>query len=50
MQDVQRQLVEDDAVVIPIYHMVNSFAARKGVEDFHTTTSELIDLSKTTVD
>ncbi|TQK72849.1 ABC transporter substrate-binding protein [Nocardioides sp. SLBN-35] len=50
MQDVQRQLVEDDAVVIPIYHMVNSFAARTGVEDFHTTTSELIDLSKTTVD
>lgn len=37
-------------MVIPIYHMVNSFAARKGVEDFHTTTSELIDLSKTTVD
>lgn len=49
MQEVQRQLVEDDAVVIPIYHMVNFFAARKGVKDFHTTTSELIDLSGTTV-
>jgi peptide/nickel transport system substrate-binding protein len=50
MQDVQRQLVEDEAVVIPIYHMVNFFAAREGVKDFHTTTSELIDLSNTTVD
>ena len=50
MQDIQRQLVEDDAVVIPIYHMVNFFAARQGVKNFHTTTSELLDLTKTTVD
>jgi peptide/nickel transport system substrate-binding protein len=50
MQDVQRTLVEDDAVVVPLYHMVNFFAARKGVKNFHTTTSELIDLSDVTVD
>jgi len=49
MQDIQRQVVVDDAVVIPIYHMVNFYAARKAVKDFHSTTSELIDISKTSV-
>jgi len=49
MQKIQRQIVVDDAVVIPLYHMVNFYAARNGVKDFHTTTSELIDLSNTSV-
>ncbi len=50
MQDIQREVVEDQAVVIPIYHMANFFAARKSVQGFHTTTSELIDLSQVTIE
>lgn len=49
MHDVQRVVLEDEVAVIPIYHMVNYYAARNGVENFHTTTSELIDLTQTTI-
>ncbi|WP_169945356.1 ABC transporter substrate-binding protein [Microbispora sp. H11081] len=45
MQDIQRRVVEKDVAVVPIYHMSNFYAARSGVQGFHTTTSELLDLS-----
>lgn len=45
MQDIQRRIVEEDVVVVPIYHMSNFYAARSGIQGFHTTTSELLDLS-----
>ena len=48
--DLQNKLVVEDVVVIPIFYMANLFAARSYVKEFHTTTSELIDLSRTTIE
>ena len=50
MRDLQRRIVEEDVVVVPIYHMANFYAARSGVQGFHTTSSELLDLSEVTVE
>ena len=50
MEEIEARLVADDAVVIPLYFMENFFAASKKVKGFHTTLTELIDLSGTTID
>ncbi len=46
---LETAIVEDEVAVVPIYHSVNLFAARKGVTGFHTTPGELLDLSKVKV-
>ena len=48
--DLQNKIVSEDVVVIPIFYMANLYAARSNVKGFRTTTSELIDLSMTTIE
>ena len=49
MNKIQRRLVMDDVVVVPVYHSTNFYATGAGVEGFHTRRSTLWDLSKITV-
>jgi peptide/nickel transport system substrate-binding protein len=46
MNDIQRKLVEQDAVVVPIYYSSNFYATSAKVTGFHTYRSTLWDLSK----
>lgn len=45
--DMQNALIEEDMVIVPIYHMVNFWASRSELRDFHTTRLELIDIKQT---
>lgn len=47
--EVQNKIVVEDVALVPIYHMVNFFAVRSNVENFRTTTSELIDVTETVI-
>lgn len=50
LEELQRIVVEEEILVVPIYHSANFYAARDGVQGFATTIAEMIDLSDVVVD
>ncbi|MFI6451317.1 ABC transporter substrate-binding protein [Streptosporangium amethystogenes] len=49
MNEIQRKIVEEDVVVVPIHYSTNFYATRAEVQGFHTTMASLWDLSGVTV-
>jgi peptide/nickel transport system substrate-binding protein len=49
LTELERLIVEEEVVVVPIYHAANLFAATSMVANFHTTPAELLDLSAVTI-
>lgn len=45
MNTIRRRLVEEDVVMVPVYHSTNFYATGAGVEGFHTRRSIPWDLS-----
>ena len=49
MNEIQRKIVMEDVVVVPIYHSKNFHAARSTVEGFGTTTANIWKLAQVSV-
>ncbi|WP_083948109.1 ABC transporter substrate-binding protein [Thermobifida cellulosilytica] len=49
INEIQRRIVEEDVVVVPIYYSTNFYATSSSVEGFHTTRSTLWDLTEVTL-